>query len=93
MTPEKTRWHLLNFAFLEQIVERLEDGIKDGRKANDWQDRQPGPETEDGYFDACLRHLIAARYESDNAPNAREHLAAVAANAMIMWYHATWKGD
>ncbi len=88
----KTKYHLLDFDFLEEVAKVFQDGIKGDRKEGDWAKLPPSRETESLYFDACLRHLKAA-VDSKGTPRARWHFAAVAANAMILWYHSKWRNN
>jgi hypothetical protein len=90
MNLNKTRWSLLSFRFLEDVVGIMSDGVRKDRSP-DWRDDLvETEETESYYFDACLRHLLAAR-RSSGLTSARKHFAAVASNAMILWSLAVWR--
>ena len=90
MNVNKTRWSILCFRFLEDVVAIMNDGVRENRSP-DWRDDVlETEEAESYYFDACLRHLLQARRSSGLA-SARKHFAAVASNAMILWYGAGWR--
>ncbi len=81
MNKGKTPYHLLDFRFMAAVAERMAEGLQtDGRTVNGWKKLPPTSENIDQYFSAALRHLVAGveQWEPDN-------LAAVAANAMILW--------
>ena len=83
MNINKTRWSLLDFDFLEKVVDVFEIGIKHGRNADDWQQREPTEENEKLYFDSCFRHLTKA-LKSRDLKEKQAHFAAVAANVIIL---------
>jgi hypothetical protein len=91
VNEKKTKWHLLYFPFLKDLVEIFREGsTRPGRYEQSWQDLPTDEKTEEALFNACLRHLVAAR-ESKSPKQARSHFASVAANAMMMSYHAEWR--
>ena len=67
---------MLDPEFIKAMEDNMKTGIKDGRKANDWQDRDLA-----GFFDrlfAINRHVKRFRKTRDPV-----HLAAIADNALI----------
>jgi hypothetical protein len=66
--------------FIEAMQENMSRGVKDGRKAHDWVDKDF--DWADDRFAAIHRHLY--KYSDTDNP---KHLAAVACNAMMVWYH------
>jgi hypothetical protein len=80
MDLNKTKWHLLDFGFLEKVVDVFQKGAdRPGREEDGWRKLEPSEQHEKAYFDACLRHLLDGDF------------ASVAANAMILHHHAKWR--
>lgn len=77
----KPRPSLVDADFIMAMAEVLELGLKGGRNREDWQ-RIPRPQALEEYRDALLRHALGQGPE-----NVRQHLAATAVNAMILWWH------
>lgn len=77
----KPRPSLVDAGFIMAMAEVMEAGLKGGRNREDWQrvERQQAIEE---YRDALLRHAFGQGPEDE-----RQHLAAVACNAMILWWH------
>jgi hypothetical protein len=76
----KTPFHLLDLSFAAAMCRCFEEGIKDGRKANDWKELPKDQETFDKYKAKILRHL--KELEDTNDP---KHAAAIACCANILW--------
>lgn len=76
--------YLLDSEFLKEMQRNMRRGIKDGRTEDDWKLRT-GPDIDDRLA-AIERH----RQKYIQTKNAK-HLAAVACNAMIVWWHAASK--
>ena len=73
--PKKTKWHLLDFGFLAQVAEIMRQGAdRPGRAEGQWKDLPSTEETENAYFNACLRHLVAGR-KAERFYIAVEHFA------------------
>lgn len=77
----KVRPSLVDAGFIMAMAEVLEAGLKGARKREDWQ-RIPRPQALEECRDALLRHAFGQGPEDE-----RQHLAAVACNAMILWWH------
>lgn len=77
----KPRPSLVDAGFIMAMAEVMEAGLKGERNREDWQriERQQALEE---YRDALLRHAFGQGPEDE-----RQHLAAVACNAMILWWH------
>ena len=73
---------LVNMTFIRKMAECLEEGLREGREPNDWKEG----ETLD-FTDALLRHLELALREGASLPETKDHLVAIAVNAMILWWH------
>ena len=77
---------LLDMDFIMEMVEVFARGIKGGRTANDWKDRNM-----EGFHDrkaAIGRHIM----KYDNTKE-RRHFVNIACNAMICWVlHKRLKG-
>jgi len=83
MTPSKTPFHLLDFDFLAAMAENMRKGLTEGREEHDWYKIEPTQKNIEEYFSAAMRHLMKG---VPGRGGEREALAAVACNAMIMWY-------
>lgn len=72
----KTSFSLLQFDFLTALARHMMQGLKNGRRRDDWKklDWTPGVRRE--YMDALLRHT----FENFDP-------IAIAANCMIIWYN------
>ncbi len=77
----KTPFHFLDLSFAEAMCRCFEEGIKDGRKENDWKELPKDQETFDRYKAKILRHLKALE-ETKNPM----HAAAIACDANILWW-------
>lgn len=78
--PEgKPRPSLVEPSFIMAMASIMELGLKNGRQPGDWKDI-PRDQALEQYRDALLRHAFAEDESED-------HLAAVACNAMILWWH------
>lgn len=75
---------LLDMEFLQAMADNMRRGIKNGRKAGDWRDRDEGGVVD--RYQAIYRHLI--KYE--NTKELR-HLVAASDNLMIVWCHRSKK--
>jgi hypothetical protein len=83
---------LVPFPFIRDIAICFENGIKGDRTANGWKLLKWDPDLENLYNAKLMGHHAAAMRATD--PRERgEHLAAVAANACIIWYHAKGEGN
>lgn len=76
---------LIDQDFIEAMRENMRMGIKNGRKAGDWKERDE--EGVEDRFEAIDRH--GEKFESTLDPR---HLAAIACNALIVWWHEVKKG-
>lgn len=75
---------LLDDDFLKDMICCLGAGSqKNGRAPNDWQ-KQSHSGARVRHIAKILRHL--SHYMEQTGPTAREHAAAIACNAMILWY-------
>jgi hypothetical protein len=89
LTATKTPFHLLDLGFCAAMCRNWEAGIKDGRKANDWETLPQTNETRERYAAKIMRHLH--EYVEQRGV-AAEHLAAIACNANILW-HIAGRGE
>jgi hypothetical protein len=80
-SDRKTRFALLDFGFLGEMARNMAKGLKSGRAPGDWMGLEWDQETEDQYMNALLRHTL-----EDFNP------AAIACNAMIIWWHTERPG-
>ena len=76
----KTRFDLLDLDFAAAMADTFAEGVKDGRTAGDWKNHPKTAETRDRYRAKILRHL----HEFTNG-GGRDHLAAIACDACILW--------
>ncbi len=72
MNDHKSPMGLVDLEFVAKMADGLAEGIKDGRTANDWKDREIDPIA---YVSALLRHVRDRDWP------------AVANNAMILEHH------
>ncbi len=80
---EKLRWDLLDYEFIEKIVEVLTFGAKKYSE-NSWQSV---PNAKKRYFAALLRHIVAWRKgEIKDKESNIEHLAHAACNLMFLYF-------
>jgi len=80
----KTRWHLLPWEILDLVVEAFEEGAEKYGKGT-WAEQPHGDTT---YFDAAMRHLIAAKTQRLTSEQQTAHLARAIASIMIWTWHA-----
>lgn len=78
----KTPYSLVHAPFIAAMARNLQEGIKNGRKRDDWQRMEWNPEVRAQYMDALQRHTL----EGFDA-------AAIACNAMIIAYHDGRQND
>lgn len=87
MNPNKTKFHLVGLDFIESIAHVFQKGFeKENRKPNGWKELTWTDESENCFYDALLRH-VKGSMESKNKIDKLIHLASVAANAYIIWWH------
>ena len=79
-TDHKPPMELLDLDFAAAMADVFGAGVKDGRAAGDWRGHPQTDETRDKYRAKILRHL--REYTNGNG---REHLAAIACDACILW--------
>lgn len=80
---EKLRWDLLDYEFIEKIVEVLTFGAKKYSE-NSWQSV---PNAKERYFAALLRHIVAWRKgEIKDKESNIEHLAHAVCNLMFLYF-------
>ena len=72
--------NLLDEDFLNAMVDNMRRGLKHGRKVNDWKERD-----ENGVMDR--QYAIARHYGKYQRTREPRHLAAIACNALICWWH------
>ncbi len=87
MKKDKLMMELVDLEFVADMARQLQGGLVGDRVPNGWKDLDP-LEYRDRYIGAVMRHMAAAQ----TAPGTRDpntgatHWAAVAVNAMILWY-------
>lgn len=81
---QKPRPTLVDPDFIMAMAAVMELGLKNGRNREDWK-RINTAQALCEYPDALLRHVL----DGVNPPleSEEDHLAAVACNAMILWWH------
>ena len=72
---------LVDLEFVEEMAVVLQNGIKHGRKANDWKNLKKNKVDE--YRNKILRHLLAFD-RSRQLSTKLIHLASIACDAMIL---------
>ena len=83
----KARFSLIDFEFVGLMAQQFRSGLHSGRKPNDWQ-TIPYDIARDVYFDALMRHVEAARRNAGSRDaSGAPHWAAVAVNALMLWWH------
>lgn len=79
---------LVDYDFLHAMDTCLVDGaMKPNRTLGDWKKRKWSLEQNALYAAKILGHLARAM-RAGNTDDARRHIAAIACNAWILWYHA-----
>jgi len=73
--------------FYDDMLDVFDRGVKNGREFGDWQ-RLNWDKTYEQLYEAKLIGHFAQAMRSDSAADKCKHLAAVACNACILWYHA-----
>ncbi len=84
----KTPFHLIPLDFIAAMAHTMKVGINDLRTCNDWMRLTWNDEVFDQYYSALLRHVRKASDPETDLIKASRHWAAVACNAMILWYHS-----
>lgn len=75
--------------FMGAMDENWREGAdRPGRSPNDWKDIPWDEEQEQIYTHKLLRHFAQSRNLEMSTKQRRKHLAAVACNANILWYHS-----
>jgi hypothetical protein len=77
---------LLDADFLQAMEKCFAAGNKNGRKPNDWKDREYTKNLHDVYLSKIMRHAASSYSGTFTGETKREHLAAVACNANILWH-------
>lgn len=87
----KTRWHLLDFNFVESMARVMTLPVESGKyNEDDWK-ALSSSKVKRVYFSALMRHLVASmRGEVVDKDSGEPHLVCVACNAMILAWHQ-WK--
>lgn len=84
----KVRFSLIDFEFVALMAEQFRLGLHSGRRPHDWQKINYAV-ARDVYFDALMRHVEAARRNAGSLDDDSgvPHWAAVAVNALMLWWH------
>jgi ribosomal protein S15P/S13E len=87
VTPESREISLINSEFLKALNEHLRQGAaEEGRKEHDWQERDAL-----GVINRIF--AIERHHEKYGKDLNSKHMLAIAANAMIVWWHQEVKKD
>jgi len=85
MSITKTRMDLIDLNFVSVMADCLHEGLRGDRSPFDWQNLEPDF-ARSRHMAKILRHLRDYG-NADNAVDRCKHAAAIACNAMILWYH------
>ncbi len=88
----KIPFHLADLEFLRAMCENFERGLNGDRYPDGWKNIFWGPETKTEYAAKVLRHLHEF-IKTKNPVAQRQHAAAIACNANILWHHIKDRND
>ena len=77
---------LIDLNFVAAMEKCFAAGNKNDRKPNDWRDMPYTKNTHDVYLSKILRHAASSYSGTFSGETKRQHLAAVACNANILWH-------
>lgn len=82
----KTKFTLVPMDAIAAVADVFDKGIKGDRFRDGWMLLEWDDAVENQYLDALMRHVQKFR-ESDTFKESLTHIASVATNACILWWH------
>jgi hypothetical protein len=83
----KPQFHLVEFEFVRHMAAVLSKPIIEGKYTSFGWQRLDSAKVKEMYFDSLMRHVAAAQEGEYLDESGEPHWAAVAVNAMILWWH------